>query len=92
MVLATAVALIHWRLEGEFVLLWLAASAIIGGTCKSLLRVWQRVVAGLMAPLIPLTYALGQAIGWIALLLPAPASSSEIALLNERGERIYEKS
>jgi hypothetical protein len=91
-VIATAVALIHWRLEREFVLLWLAASAIVAGTCKSLLHVWQRVVAGLIAPLIPLTYTLGQTIGWFALLLPAPILSSEIVLLNERGERIYEKS
>jgi GT2 family glycosyltransferase len=88
MLLATLAALLRWRLEAEFVILWLVASAIIAFSCKSLLRGWQRIVAGLIAPLIPLTYALGQALGWIALLLPAPASSSEIVLLNERGERI----
>jgi len=88
MLLATVAALIHWRLEREFVVLWLAASAIVALTCGSGLRVWQRIVAGLVAPLIPLIYAAGQALGWIALLFPAPASPSEIALLNERGERL----
>jgi len=88
MLIATLAALLHWRLEADFVILWLVASAVIAFTCHSLLRVWQRVVAGLIAPLIPLTYAVGQALGWIALLFPTPASSSEIILLNERGERI----
>lgn len=88
MVIATLVALIHWRLEMDFVILWLVASAIIAFTTNSLLRGWQRIVAGLIAPLVPLTYAVGQVIGWIALLFPTRASSSEIVLLNERGERI----
>jgi GT2 family glycosyltransferase len=88
MVLATLAALLYCRLEVEFVILWLVASAIIALTCHSLLGAWRRIVAGLIAPLIPLTYAVGQALGWIALLFPAPDSSSEIILLNERGERI----
>jgi GT2 family glycosyltransferase len=88
MVLATLAALLYCRLEIEFVILWLVASAIIALTCNSLLGAWRRIVAGLIAPLIPLTYAVGQALGWIALLFPAPDSSSEIILLNERGERI----
>ena len=89
MVIATLAALLHWRLETDFVVLWLAASAIVAVTCDSLPRGWQRIVAGLIAPLIPLTYAVGQVLGWIALLFPIPASSSEIALLNERGERLF---
>jgi len=88
MVLATFAALIHWRLETDFIFLWLVASAIIAFTCHSLPRAWQRIVAGLIAPLIPLTYAVGQVFGWAALLFPAPAPSSEIVLLNERGERV----
>jgi len=88
MLIATLAALLYWRLEAEFVALWLVASAIIALTCEERLRGWQRFVAGLIAPLIPLTYAVGQALGWIALLFPAPASTSEIVLLNERGERI----
>ena len=87
MLIATFVALFHWRLEADFVILWLVASVIIACTCNSLLHIWQRIVAGLIAPLVPLTYAVGQVIGWFALLFPAPASSSEVVLLNERGER-----
>jgi len=87
MVIATLAALLHWRLETDFVILWLAASAIVAVTCDSL-RGGRRIVAGLIAPLIPLTYAVGQALGWIALLFPTPASSSEIVLFNERGERV----
>jgi len=88
MLIATFAALFHWRLEAEFVILWLTASAIVAFTCNSLMRVWQRIVAGLIAPLVPLIFVVGQVLGWIALLVPKPASSSEIVLLNERGERI----
>jgi hypothetical protein len=88
MVIGTLAALIYARLEAEFVVLWLVAAAIIGLSCTSLPRVWQRVAAGLIAPLIPLTYAIGQAIGWFALLVPAPAATREVTLRNERGERV----
>ncbi len=88
MLLATVAALIHWRLEKEFVILWLVASLIIAFSCHSLLRVWQRIVAGLIAPLIPLTYAIGQLVGWFALFLPPPGPVSEIIVLNERGEPV----
>ena len=88
MLIATFAALLYWRLEAEFVILWLVASAIIAFSCHSLLRAWQRIVAGLIAPLIPLTFAVGQVFGWFALLFPKPESSSEIVLLNERGDKI----
>jgi len=91
MLIATLAALLHWRLETEFVILWLVASVIIAFSCDSLLRGWERIVAGLIAPLIPLTYAVGQALGWITLFFPTPDSSSEIVLLNERGERVKDK-
>ncbi len=84
----TVIALIHWHLEVMFGILWLAASAIIASTCNSLLQVRRRIVAGLIAPLIPLTYAVGQLIGWFALFLPTPGLSAEIVLRNERGEKI----
>ena len=70
----------------EFALLWLAVSALVALTCDPRLRPWQRLVAGLSAPLIPLTYALGQLLGWFALLLPARPSGSAIVVRNERGE------
>jgi hypothetical protein len=88
MLLATLGALLHWRLEVEFVVLWLVAAAVIAPTCHSLLGGGRRVVAGLIAPLVPLIYAVGQVLGWPALFLPQPTSSPEIVLLNERGDKI----
>lgn len=88
MLLATLAALVHFRLEVEFVTLWLVASALVAFTCDAGLSASQRIVAGLVAPFIPLIYATGQIVGWIALLFPVPATSSEIVLLNERGEKI----
>jgi GT2 family glycosyltransferase len=86
--IATFVALLRLHLEVEFVILWLVAAALIAFTSHTLLHPWQRIVAGLIAPLIPLTYAVGQVIGWFALVRPAPAASAEIVVLNEQGERI----
>ena len=85
---ATAAALFFWRLEIEFAALWVVASIIVALTCDSRLRAWQRIVAGLIAPLVPLTYALGQLFGWIALFFPAPEKTSEIVLRNERGKEV----
>ena len=84
--LATIFALVHWELWMEFVVLWLIAAGVVAVTSQSLMQPWKRVVAGLIAPLIPLTYAAGQVAGWFALLLPAPTSPVEIVLRNERGE------
>jgi hypothetical protein len=83
---ATVYAVVHWHLETAFVILWLIASGIIALTSGSLLHVWQRIVAGLIAPLIPLTYAVGQVLGWFALFSSSSDASSEIVLLNEKGE------
>jgi hypothetical protein len=88
--LATVAALIGLHLEVEFVLFWLLASAIIAVTCDASLRGWPRIVAGLIAPGIPSTYALGQVLGWFALGLAVPVASSEIILLDERGARLPE--
>jgi len=88
MVIGTFAALFYLQLEAEFIILWLVASAIIALSCDSRLRPWQRIVAGLVAPLIPLTYALGQVLGWPALLLRGPAASTEIVIRNERGETV----
>jgi hypothetical protein len=88
LLLATLAAVIVLHLELEFVLLWLLASVVVAATCEASLGGWRRIVAGLIAPAIPLTYAAGQVIGWLALAYPGPRASAEIALLNERGERI----
>ncbi len=88
MLLATFFALFYLHLEVEFVVLWLVASAIIAATCDSKLGWGERIMGGLAAPLIPLTYAIGQIIGWFALGVPSPVSQGETVLLNERGERL----
>lgn len=88
MLVATLVALVHWLLETAFVVLWLLASVIIAFTSNSLLHLWQRLVAGLIAPLIPLTYTVGQIVGWIALLRPTREPTAEIALVDEAGQRV----
>jgi succinoglycan biosynthesis protein ExoA len=68
--------------------LWLLVAIAVALTCQAPLKLWQRVVAVVAAPLIPFNYALGQLIGWPALLIPRPKSDLQITLLNERGERI----
>jgi hypothetical protein len=88
MAVVTLLALLRWHLEMEFIFLWLLASAIIAFSCHSLLHTWQRIVAGLIAPLIPLTYTIGQVVGWFALLVPERTSTSEITIVDQRGTRI----
>ncbi len=74
--------------EEAFIALWLLVALAVMLTCDRRLKAWQRIVAGLVAPLIPLTYVLGQLIGWPALLFPKPAADLRITVLNERGERV----
>lgn len=70
-----------------FAALWLLVALIVGLTCAGL-SFRQRIAAGLAAPLIPFTYALGQLFGWPALLFSRPSSNVEVRLLNERGEPV----
>jgi len=72
--------------EQAFAAFWLLISLAVMLTCDRRLKAWQRIVAGLVAPLIPLTYALGQIIGWPALLISQPTADFKIRLLNEKGE------
>lgn len=88
LLVAAIFALFYWHLETPFVVLWLAASVIVALTCDPHLRWWQRLVAGLAAPLLPMTFALGQIAGWVCLLFPAPAKDVGIVVFNERGEHI----
>ena len=86
MMLTALLALVVLRLEREFTLLWLLAALVVAATCETSLRGWRRLVAGLVAPAIPLTYAVGQVIGWFTVWFPVPADSPEVRLLNEKGE------
>jgi len=86
MLIATFTVLFLAHLEVEFIVLWLVASVIIAISCDSQLRSWQRLTAGLMAPLIPLLYAVGQVVGWFALFTSSPPAESPVIVRNERGE------
>ena len=88
LLIATLFSVVYWHLEIPFVALWLTASVIVALTCDARLRWWQRLVAGLVAPLLPITFALGQIAGWVCLLFPASAKDAGIVVCNERGERI----
>jgi hypothetical protein len=57
-------------------------------TCEASLRGWWRIVAGLLAPVVPLAYVVGQTIGWFSVWFPELVTSSEITLLNEHGENL----
>jgi GT2 family glycosyltransferase len=85
---ATVAALVYGQLWGEFLVLWLLASIIVAVTCDKRLSLWQRGIAGLIGPLVPMTYSIGQILGWIALCFPVSVASTEIVLLNEKGEKI----
>lgn len=88
LLIAVIFAVIYCHLEIPFAALWLTASVIIAFTCDARLRWWQRLVAGLAAPLVPIVFTTGQIIGWIRLLFPPSAVDTPIVILNERGERI----
>jgi GT2 family glycosyltransferase len=88
MLIATFAALIYWNLELEFVALWLVASLIIALSCDTRLKGWQSLVAGLVAPLVPLVYALGQVVGWFALLFTMHHTESDVVVFNEKGEQV----
>jgi GT2 family glycosyltransferase len=90
LVLLVPVAAVFLGPRGEIALagLWLLVSLAVALTCDHRLKGWQRVVAGLVAPLIPMTYALGQLIGWPALLLSRPDSDFQVTVLTESGQRL----
>ncbi len=87
LLLAGVGGVIFLHLEIELVALWLVASVAIAFTCDPTLKMWQRFVAGLIAPLVPLTYIAGQTMGWIALLIPERPQASEVIVYDERGRR-----
>ena len=72
-----------------FAACWLFGALVVALTCQGRLKIWQRLVAGLAAPLIPFTYALGQLLGWPALLFSR--RHSKITLLNEFGKPAGER-
>ena len=64
---------------------WLLLALLVALTCGSGLNFGQRLVAGLVAPLVPFLYAFGQIVGWFR---PWPGASAEITVLDERGHAL----
>jgi succinoglycan biosynthesis protein ExoA len=62
---------------------WLAVALVVAASCGPGLSGAQRLIAGLVAPFIPLLYALGQIIGWFR---PWPGASAEVNVVDEHGE------
>jgi len=61
---------------------WLAAAFLVASSIGSRLNGGQRIVAGLVAPFVPLLYAFGQVIGWFR---SWPGSEAEIKVVDETG-------
>jgi hypothetical protein len=62
---------------------WLAVALAVAVSLGPPASLGQRLLAGLIAPLVPFLYALGQLIGWFR---PWPGAGAEVTILNERGE------
>ena len=57
---------------------WLAVALVVAVSLASPLSVGQRLLAGLLAPLVPLLYAAGQLIGWFR---GWPGASAEVTVV-----------
>ena len=57
---------------------WLAIALTIAVSLPAPLRLGQRILAGVLAPCVPLLYALGQLIGWFR---PWPGASAEVTIV-----------
>jgi succinoglycan biosynthesis protein ExoA len=62
---------------------WLAVALLVASSIGSRLNGSQRLIAGLVAPFVPLLYALGQLMGWFR---PWPGASAEVVVVDERGQ------
>lgn len=82
------VAVIVGKLEFAFVVLWLIASAVIAVSSDASLGIWQSSLVGLLAPLVPIVYAVGQIAGWIALAIPTPRAESAVTVFDQTGARL----
>ena len=61
---------------------WLAVALAVAVSLRWPLSAGQRLFAGLLAPFVPLLYALGQLIGWFR---PWPGASAEVTVVDESG-------
>ena len=64
---------------------WLAVALVVAASAGAGLNASQRLLAGLLAPFIPLLYAFGQVIGWFR---PWPGASADVAVVDESGKKL----
>ena len=62
---------------------WLTVALLIASSIGRGLSGSQRLLAGLVAPFVPLLYALGQIVGWFR---SWPGANPDVKIVNERGE------
>ena len=62
---------------------WLAAAFLVASSIGPRLDGGQRIIAGLVAPFVPLLYAFGQVIGWFR---SWPGSEEEVNVVDETGK------
>jgi len=70
-------AAIQLQLGLFIVELWAVIAGLVALTCDSRLHFPQRLLAGVLATLIPLTYIIGQWIGWLMIFRNVPVASAE---------------
>jgi succinoglycan biosynthesis protein ExoA len=72
----------RWRGLLVFGAGWLLIALAVAVSLRSPLSAGRRLFAGLLAPLVPLLYALGQLIGWFR---PWPGANAEVTVVDESG-------
>lgn len=82
--LAPVIALIYGtRGLTVFGFCWFALALLVASSLGRGLTGAQRLLAGFVAPFVPLLYAIGQLVGWFR---PWPGASAEVEIVDERGE------
>jgi succinoglycan biosynthesis protein ExoA len=76
------------RAEAAFGVGWLILAVLVAATCDPALRPGQRLLAGLVAPLVPFLYALGQVLGWFRLGFASPGVTAEVTVVDETGKML----
>jgi len=86
LLLAPILALVHGaRGLSIFGFGWIALSLLVASSLGRGLNVGERLAAGLVAPFVPLLYALGQVIGWFQ---GWPGATAEVVIVDEQGQAV----
>jgi 8-oxo-dGTP pyrophosphatase MutT (NUDIX family) len=88
LVLLVPLAALYKGAEAAFGAGWLILALLVALTCGSGLGMGQRLLAGLVAPLVPFLYALGQVLGWFRLGVASPGATAEITVVDETGKAL----